>query len=93
MDDEEDFYKSLKIKLVETTTFPTKYMFKFIIPNNTKKIESIESMFNYLGAVITSKTSKSNKYKSLTVLVKMDSVEQIINKYVEVDTVEGVISL
>jgi len=89
----EDFYSKLRIKLEETTIFPTKYMFKFIIPTDDKKIVAIEDMFNHVGAVITTKSSKSNKYKSLTILVAMNSVDEIISKYEEVDTVEGVISL
>jgi len=93
MDKKEDFYGKLRIKLEETTTFPVKYMFKFIIPTDNDKLEKIENMFNHIGAVITTKSSKSNKYKSLTILATMNSVDEIIKKYEEVDTVEGVISL
>ncbi len=93
MSEKVNFYKSLKVKLEETTTFPTKYMFKFIIPTNLDKLNKLENMFNHLGAVITTKKSKSAKYTSVTILVNMKSVEEIINKYIEVDTIEGVISL
>ena len=93
MEEKKDLYNKLRKKLEETTTFPTKYMFKFIVPSDDKKIATIENMFNNIGAVITTKNSKSNKYKSLTILVTMESVDQIINKYKEVDTIEGVISL
>ncbi len=93
MDKKKDFYKDLKIKLEETTTFPTKYMFKFIIPNEVEKITSIENMFNHIGAVINTKESKNGKYKSITILVTMNSVKEVIDKYEEVDTIEGVISL
>jgi len=93
MDKKEDFYGKLKKKLEETTKFPTKYMFKFIIPNDNNKIVAIENMFNHIGAVISTKSSKSDKYKSLTILVTMKSVNEIIKKYEEVDTIEGVISL
>jgi len=93
MDKKEDFYGKLKKKLEETTKFPTKYMFKFIIPNDNNKIVAIENMFNHIGAVISTKSSKSDKYKSLTILVTMNSVNEIIKKYEEVDTIKGVISL
>ena len=93
MDKKEDIYKKLRATLVETTTFPTEYMFKFIIPSDKEKLVAIENMFNNIGAVITTKSSKSNKYKSLTILVNMKSVDEIINKLKEVDTIEGVISL
>jgi len=93
MDKKEDFYGKLKEKLEETTKFPTKYMFKFIIPNDNNKIVAIENMFNHIGAVISTKSSKSDKYRSLTILVTMKSVNEIIKKYEEVDTIKGVISL
>jgi phosphoribosyl-ATP pyrophosphohydrolase len=50
-------------------------------------------MFNHLGAVINTKKSKSAKYTSITVLVMMNTVDKVIQKYIEVETVEGVISL
>ncbi len=93
MDKKEEFYDKLKIKLEETTTFPTKYMFKFIVPSKEDKTEAIKNMFNHLGAVITTKSSKNGKYTSLTILVMMQNVNEIIQKYEEVDSVEGVISL
>ena len=38
MSKESDFYEKLRGTLEETTTFPTKYMFKFIIPSGDDKI-------------------------------------------------------
>lgn len=93
MKNESEFYKKLKSNLEETTKFPSKYMFKFIIPTDEAKSEQIKVIFNYLGAVISTKPSKTGKYKSLTVLVTMQSADDIIKKYKEVSKVEGVISL
>jgi len=93
MSKESDFYKKLKLSLEETTTFPTEYMFKFIIPASDEKFKFIENVFNNLGAVINTKPSKTGKYTSLTILVKMNSSDEIISKYKEVSTVEGIISL
>ena len=93
MSKESEFYKKLKVSLEETTSFPTEYMYKFIIPTSREKFEAIESVFDNLGAVIKSKSSKNNKYTSLTILVRMKSPDEIINKYKKVSKVEGVISL
>ena len=93
MSKESEFYKKLKITLEETTSFPTNYMFKFIIPTDQEKFDQIENMFNKLGAVIKSKESKNGKFTSLTILVDMSSSDEIIIKYKEVGKVEGVISL
>lgn len=93
MSKESDFFKKLKLSLEETTTFPSEYMYKFIIPTSSDKIKRIENIFNNLGAVITSKPSKNGKFTSLTIVVNMDSADQIISKYEEVGKVEGVIAL
>ena len=93
MSKESDFYEKLKKSLIETTEFPTKYMYKFIIPSGDDKFKQIENIFDNMGAVINSKPSKTGKYTSLTILVKMKSPDEIISKYQEVSKVEGVISL
>ncbi len=93
MSKESEFYKKLKNSLEETTQFPTSYMYKFIIPSISERIEEIEKIFDNLGAVIKSKPSKTGKYTSLTIMVDMNSSDEIIKKYKEVAKVEGVISL
>jgi len=93
MNKEDNFYRKLKIRLDETTEFPSEYMFKFIIPSSKDKLIQIENIFNYRGAVISTKLSKTGKYNSITVLVSMKNAKEIIDKYKEVSSVEGVISL
>ena len=93
MSKESEFYKKLKVSLLETTTFPTKYMYKFIIPSSDEKFKEIDTIFDNMGAVISSKPSKTGHYTSRTSLVKMDSADIVILKYKEVSKVEGVISL
>jgi len=68
-------------------------MFKFIIPSGDDNFKKIESIFDNIGAVINSKESKTGKYTSLTILVKMESANEIIAKYKAVTKIEGVISL
>lgn len=93
MSKEDEFYKKLKNSLEETTEFPTAYMYKFIIPTSKEKLNKIETIFNHTGAVITTKPSKTGKYNSITINVKMKSADAVIAKYKEVSKVEGVISL
>lgn len=93
MKNQDEFYKKLKINLEETTKFPSKYMFKFIIPADEAKAEKINDIFSHTGAVINTKPSKTGKYQSLTILVKMKDADEVIIKYKEVTTIEGVISL
>ncbi|GAB1308987.1 DUF493 family protein [Urechidicola sp. KH5] len=93
MQSSEDFFEKLRTTLIETTTFPTKYLFKFIVPASKEKEEQIKDIFNLGGAVINTKESKTGKYKSVSILLNMPSADAIIKKYKEVGTIEGVIAL
>ena len=90
----EEFYNKLKDQLYDTTSWPSEYLYKFIVPSDTKKIMDIESLFDNLGAVINTTESKTGKYTSVSVNVQMKNPEAVIAKYKEVaEKVEGVISL
>ncbi|MEO6346814.1 MAG: DUF493 family protein [Aquaticitalea sp.] len=90
----EEFYKKLKDQLYDTATWPSEYLYKFIVPSEKQKIVFIESLFDNLGAVITTKESKNGKYTSISINVTMTSPEAVVEKYKEVaEKVEGVISL
>ena len=93
MDKRTQFYKQLKKKLKKDTTFPTKYLFKFIVPSDDDKINQIENLFNHTGAVITKTVSKTGKYTSVSVHVVMKKADDIILKYQAAEKVEGIISL
>lgn len=90
---EDYFYKKLKKSLLETTDFPSDYMYKFIIPNQLKQKQQIESIFDFEGAVIKTKRSKSDKYLSVTAIVKVNTPNEIIKKYKEAAKIKGIISL
>jgi len=90
---EDEFYNKLKNSLIETLKFPTDYMFKFIIPNKSAQKKQFQSIFNFEGAVITTKSSNKGKFLSYTVILKVKSAKEIILKYKEVATIKGIISL
>jgi hypothetical protein len=90
----EAFYKKLKSQLLDTTTWPSEYLYKFIIKTDAEKIKKLEGIFSNLGAVITTNTSKNAKYTSMSVNVQMENPDTVINKYQEVaEKIEDVISL
>jgi len=93
MDKKEAFYKKLKKELVETTTFPSKYLYKFIIPSSGEKVKQVEAVFNHMGAVITKKSSKTGKFISISILVVMQNADMVIEKYRSVEKIDGIISL
>ena len=90
----EESYKKLKDQLKETTTWPSEYLYKFILKTDVHKIETLESLFNDVGAVIHTTKSKNGKYTSISINLIMKTPEAVVSKYIEVtNTIEGVISL
>jgi uncharacterized protein len=89
----EEFYKRLKEELANTSLWPTNYLFKFIVPSDVTKINSIENAFNNLGAVIHTKQSNKGNFTSVSINVRMNNPQHVIDKYLEVSTIEGIISL
>ena len=90
----EEFYSKLKAKLYETTSWPSKYLFKFIVKSDPDKITKIESNFDNMGAIITSSVSKNGKYTSVSIHVGMTNPEAVIEKYMLIGKeVKDVISL
>ena len=89
----EDFYKRLKEELANSTVWPSEYLFKFIIPSDNHKLAIIEKSFDNMGAVIKTNTSKNGKYTSISVNTTMKSAQAVIDKYQELSTIEGIISL
>lgn len=89
----DEFYKNLKIQLEETSSWPSVYLYKFIVPANQGKEEKIQDIFNNTGAKITTKNSSKGTYTSLSITVNMKTANHVIEKYIEVSKVEGVISL
>ena len=89
----EDFYIRLKSELEESTTWPTVYLYKFIVPTSATNINLVENTFNNLGAVIQTHSSKTGKYTSISINVTMQDAGKVIEKYQELSTIEGIISL
>ena len=54
----EAFYNNLKEKLQDTSVWPSEYLYKFIIKSNPVKINTIECIFDNMGAVIKTIPSK-----------------------------------
>ncbi|WP_396152245.1 DUF493 family protein [Flavobacterium sp.] len=89
----EEFYERLKEELRTTSNWPSIYLYKFIVPTDTTKIIAVEEAFNNMGAVINTVQSKTGKFTSVSVNVNMESPEHVVEKYQEVSTIEGIISL
>lgn len=89
----EEFYARLKQELLNTSEWPSTYLYKFIVPTDPAKLGQIKDLFDNTGAVIESRESRNGKYTSLSITVHLEHPDQVIEKYIEVGKVEGVISL
>ena len=89
----EEFYERLKQELIDSTVWPAEYLFKFIVPSQPEKVTVIENAFNQMGAVIETNQSKTGKYTSVSINVRMESAQAVIDKYIEMSAIEGIISL
>ncbi|CAH0336521.1 DUF493 family protein [Flavobacterium sp. SOK18b] len=89
----EEFYDRLKVELDLNNTWPAEYLFKFIVPSDAKNIEKVQTAFDCMGAVIKTTKSKTGKFTSISIDVTMKNSQEIVDKYLEVSTIEGIISL
>ena len=88
-----EFYDRLQVELDNSNTWPALYLFKFIVPTDKDKIQRVESAFDCMGAVINTKKSKTGKFTSISIDVTMKDSQEIVDKYLEVSTIEGIVSL
>ena len=93
MSDKVAFYKKLKESLENTTVFPADYLYKFIVPAKDNGVQEIEALFEKKRAAISTKDSKTGKYISVSVKVKLASADEVISYYEQAASIEGIISL
>ncbi len=93
-DKTDEFYEKLRSQLYDTSSWPSEYLYKFIVKSDNRKIADIEVIFDNLGAVIRTNASKNGKYTSISINLTLKNPEAVIEKYKEVaKKVKGVISL
>ena len=88
-----DFYKRLRAQLEKDTDWPSEYLYKFIVPASNEKIAEIERIFDGIDAEIRTRDSSKGAYTSVSIKVKMENPDAVIEKYLQVSNIDGVISL
>ena len=81
--------EGFKEKLEKSHSWPSMYMFKFIVPAG--KEEEVRKLFPKHEMI--EKPSRNGKYISLTTEIMAGSTDQIINIYLKADRIEGLIAL
>jgi len=88
-----DFYLIFKQKLQEMHTFPTDYVFKFIVASEQSNIAKVHSIFEKANACFSMKDSKNGKYSSITVKAPVTDADDIVIYYRQVAAIDGVMML
>lgn len=89
----QEFYTRLKNELLESTSFPTRYLYKFIIPTSEAKLAQLKEVFKDTDAEITTRPSSSDKYTGVSVNVSLKNPDEVIEFYKEAGKIEGILSL
>lgn len=92
-EDKEAKYEALRLKLEEVETWPTLYMFKFIVPADNHKIAQVEALFNTEESEVKRRSSKNGNFMSITAVEMMMSADKVIERYREAEGIEGLMSL
>jgi len=89
----DDFYLTFKEKLEETHTFPTNYIFKFILSSQEKNIAKLYSIFENANASFSLKDSRNGKYTSVTIKTHVSDADDIVIYYRQAASIDGVMML
>lgn len=89
---DEKHLEKLRAALDHVHQWPSIYMFKFILPTDEMKIESLKKIFGESVEIILKK-SKNGKYTSLTIKEMMLNADSIFERYIAASKIEGIISL
>jgi hypothetical protein len=86
-----DYSKLLEL-LVRDFTWPSKYMFKFVVPFEAESLEILKTLFSD-KAVIKHRESKTSKFISFTATQIMDNPDEVINIYKEAEKIDKIIAI
>ena len=73
----------LRQQLEDDTTWPSEYLYKFIVPSSSEKIAEIEAVFDGTDATINTRDSSKGTYTSVSVKVILESPDAVIDKYLK----------
>lgn len=82
----------MRRQLDETHTWPCDFMFKFIVPKGNENEAALRAIFG-LKAKFKFKDSKTGKYRSFTIVDKVDGADAVFARYEAAAKIPGIISL
>ena len=88
----EEFLTRLEAQMKLHSSWPSVYMFKFIITDSNRDYAVLRSLFGDESRVFT-RHSSGGKYISVTVKEMMLSAEEVVERYRKAAEIEGIIAL
>jgi putative lipoic acid-binding regulatory protein len=85
-------YQKLLARLVKDFSWPTDYMFKFIVPFNVDSLNKIKALFAE-NARVSHRESSGGKYISVTAVQHMDNPDDVIEIYKKAEFIDKIIAL
>ncbi|HKK09445.1 MAG TPA: DUF493 family protein [Bacteroidales bacterium] len=87
-----EFYNKLKTTLNKNHNWPSVYLYKFIIPDESEKFDRVLKLFDAEASVSYKKSRKGN-FISISGKEMMMSAEDVIYRYQKAEKIEGIIML
>lgn len=91
MDSKERLDK-LRKQLEDYHTWPSVFMFKFVVPSDKEKIKQLHTIFGE-SAEYRERLSKNGNYTSVTIREMVMNTDQVFERYTAASAIEGVIAL
>ena len=82
----------MRKQLDETHKWPCEFMFKFIVPKGNENEAALRAIFG-LKAKLNMKESSTGKYKSFTILDRVQNADEVFSRYEAAAQIPGIISL
>ncbi len=89
---DQEKYNKMKQQLLDSTKWPSVYMFKFIVPNNEDKINSVKNLFPE-DTEYTFKTSRDIRFIGITIKKEMKSADDVVEVYTRAEGIKGIMAL
>lgn len=85
----QEWIDNFRIKLDEHHTWPSTYIFKFIVP--AEKVNDVKALFP--EHIVREKISKEGKYIGVTIEAEMPNSDTVIKHYIAASDIEGIVAL
>jgi putative lipoic acid-binding regulatory protein len=89
---DEEQLNRLRDTLNKIHRWPSKYMYKFVLPSDEARITQLKMIFGE-SAEFKTRLSSNGNYTSITVYEVMLNADDIFDRYTKAGTIPGIISL